>query len=111
MKKLGLLVGLMLASSAQAASFKMDCSKPMYVGVGTPASVIQAVTDKGASVVIAGKDGTPEGGVVLAYAARVTHVAKYFGPANWTEYTCQMSLVLGSKQNGNAGKSRTRAQR
>ena len=81
----------------------MDCSKPMYVPKDTGPGFRKALLEKGvvALIDVQGQediDAIPEGGVVFSHAGiTITPQSKYFGPARWTEYTCDFEgKVLAS---------------
>ena len=103
----GLLVlATLLPLAAGAAEFAMDCDKPLYVPVALPDWIKPVFLDKGAKALIPVSvteiDSLPGGAVILyKLTTNVTSTAKYFGPANWVDYTCDVSrVVLAQKMDG-----------
>ena len=94
-------VTTLLPLAAGAATFQMDCSKPMYISGSTPAWIKAILLDKGVSALLPVSPAVPEGGVVLSrLTTDVTSQGKYFGPARWTEYTCHLERLVISKRFG-----------
>lgn len=103
-----LLVGLLfstlpsLAAATPAPNYAMDCTKPIYLPKQTAPMLTQAFLNKGVpgAVLIGGDeaDSLPEGAIIFSDAEiNITSQGKYFGPAQWIEFTCTTMVSIVQK--------------